>query len=198
MQGTIERRQFRRPIGSRVGRVATGGTNAVLALALLAACLLLANAAHASCLNRKSAAGRTLPNGLITKLGASPSASYGSIVGLWHVTYTTSDDQLFQESFDMWHSDGTELETANVNPIPGNFCLGVWKQTGSEIHLHHVGWGFDNLGNLVGPFTVDSVVVLGNHGTSYAGSFDFKQYDTNGNLLLEVTGTISATRIGVD
>ena len=175
----------------------TTGPRAVLALALVVACMLLANAANASCLNHKRAT-NPLPNGLISKLAASPNASYGSIVGLWHVTYTTSDDQLFQESFDMWHSDGTELETANVNPIPGNFCVGVWKQDGSEIHLHHVGWGFDNLGNLVGPFTVDSVVKLGNRGITYSGNFDFKQYDANGNLLLEVTGTISATRIGVD
>jgi hypothetical protein len=124
--------------------------------------------------------------------------SYGSIVGLWHVTYTTSDNQPFQESFDMWHKDGLELESANINPIEGSTCIGVWKQVGSEVHLHHVGWGFDNLGNLIGPFTVDDIIVLGAHGTSYSGPFDFKQYDTNGNLLLEVTGTVSATRIGVN
>jgi len=124
--------------------------------------------------------------------------SYGSIVGLWHVTYTTSDNQLFQESFDTWHSDGTEAETANVNPIPGNFCVGVWKQVGSELHLHHVGWSFDNVGNLVGPFTLNQSDALGNHGNSYSGSFDFKQYDTNGNLLLEVTGTVTAARIGIN
>lgn len=176
----------------------TNGPRVVLALALVAACSLLANTANASCLDHRRGASPVLPNGLITKLAASPRAASGSIAGLWHVTYTTSDNQLFQESFDMWHSDGTELETANVNPIPGNFCLGVWKQAGSEIHLHHVGWGFDNLGNLVGPFTVDSVVVLGDRGNSYSGSFDFKLYDTSGNLLQEVTGTISATRIGVD
>ena len=130
---------------------------------------------------------------------ANPSApSYGSIVGLWHVTYTTSDNQVFQESYDMWHKDGTELEVANINPIEGNTCIGVWKQAGSEIRLHHVGWGFDNLGNLIGPFTVDDVIGLGPHGKSYSGSFDFNQYDTNGNLLLQVTGTVTATRIAVN
>lgn len=176
----------------------TNGPRVVLALALVAVCSFLATTANASCLDHKRGANSVLPNGLIAKLAASPRAASGSIAGLWHVTYTTSDNQLFQESFDMWHSDGTELETANVNPIPGNFCVGVWKQVGSEIHLHHVGWGFDNLGDLVGPFTVDSVVVLGDRGNSYSGSFDFKLYDTSGNLLQEVTGTILATRIGVD
>jgi len=61
-----------------------------------------------------------------------------------------------------------------------------------------VGWGYDNFGNLIGPLTLDDIDVLGAHGNSYSGSFDFKQYDTNGNLLLEVTGTVSATRIGVN
>jgi hypothetical protein len=131
-------------------------------------------------------------------IAASPSApSYESIVGLWHVTYTTSENQVFQESYDMWHKDGTELEVANINPIEGSTCIGVWKQAGPEIHLHHVGWGFDNLGSLIGPFTVDDVIGLSAHGQSYSGSFDFKQYDNNGNLLLEVTGTVSASRIGV-
>jgi hypothetical protein len=124
--------------------------------------------------------------------------SHGTIVGLWHVTYTTSDNQPFQESFDMWHSDGTELESANINPIEGSVCIGVWKQVGSQVHLHHVGWGFDNFGNLIGPFTVDDIIALGDRGNSYSGSFDFKQYDTNGNLLLEVTGTVSAARIVVN
>jgi hypothetical protein len=168
----------------------------LIALAILAL-TFFTSSAKASCYDHGRGASPALPKGLIEKLAASPNAASGTIVGLWHATYTTSDSQPFQESFDMWHSDGTELEVANVDPIAGNVCIGVWKQVGSEVHLHHVGWGFDNLGNLVGPFTVDDVLVLGEHGNSYSGSFDFKQYDANGNLLQEVTGTISATRIGV-
>jgi hypothetical protein len=158
----------------------------------------LTTTANASCFDHARGISPTVPKGLIAQLAASPSAAHVTIAGLWHATYTTSDDQPFQESFDMWHNDGTELESANINPIEGNFCMGVWKQVGSEIHLHHVGWGFDNLGNLVGPFTVDVVVALGNRGNSYSGSFDFKLYDTTANLVQEVTGTISATRIGVN
>jgi hypothetical protein len=170
---------------------------ALIALAIFGIAFF-ATTANASCFDHARGASGALPNGLIAKLAASPSAANGSIIGLWHVTYTTSDNQPFQESFDAWHSDGTEEETANVNPIPGNFCVGVWKQVGSEIHLHHVGWSFDNVGNLVGPFTVDQIDALGAHGNSYSGSFDFKQYDTDGNVLFEVTGTIAATRIGVN
>ena len=168
----------------------------LVALAILTL-MFLTTTAHASCFENARSASSAVTSGLITKLAASPTAAHGTIVGLWDVIYTTSDNQPFQESYDMWHSDGTELETANVSPIVGNVCIGVWKKVGSEIHLHHVGWGFDTAGNLVGGFTVDDVIVLGSHGNSYSGSFDFKQYDTNGNLLQEVTGTVSATRIGV-
>ena len=160
---------------------------------------LLTTAANASCFDNGRGPSPAFAGGLAAKQAAeSSTSSHGSIVGLWHATYTTSDNQPFQESYDVWHRDGTELESANVNPIGGNVCVGVWKQVGSEIRLHHVGWGFDSAGNLIGPFTVDDVLTLGNHGNSYSGSFDFKQYDTNGNLLLEVTGTISAVRIAVE
>ena len=168
----------------------------LMALAILAL-TLLTTSANASCFDNGRGTRPPGSSALMAKMAASLPAGDGSIVGLWHVTYTTSDGQPFQESYDVWHRDGTELETANVNPITGNVCVGVWKQVGSEVRLHHVGWGFDTAGNLIGGFTVDDVLVLGDHGNSYSGSFDFKQYDTGGNLLLEVTGTVSATRIGL-
>jgi hypothetical protein len=169
----------------------------LIAIAILGL-TFLTTTANASCADHGRGASPALPSALIAQLAASPRAANGTIVGLWHVTYTTSDNQTFQESFDMWHTDGTELEIANINPIEGNSCIGVWKQVGSDIHLHHVGWGFDNFGNLIGPLTLDDVIVLGARGNSYTGRFDFKQYDTNGNLLQEVTGTVSAARIGVN
>jgi len=164
-----------------------------IALAILSF-TLVTSTANAAC-GERGHHSALLPGQL---LGKAASGSNNSIAGLWQVSYTTSDNEPFQDSFDMWHNDGTELETANVNPIPGNFCIGVWKQVGSEIHLHHVGWSFDNLGNLVGPFTLDSVITLGTHGNTYSGRFDFNQYDTDGNPLGEVTGTLSATRITVN
>lgn len=165
--------------------------SAILGLAVLT------TTASASCFDQGKRT-TSVPKGILRQMATAHNTAFGSIAGLWHATYTTSDNQLLQESFDMWHIDGTELETANVNPITGNFCMGVWKQVGSQIQLHHVGWGFDNVGNLVGPFTMDQTDVLGNRGNSYSGTFDFKLYDTSGNLLQEITGTISATRIGVN
>src|SRR5689334_15175614 len=84
----------------------------LIALAILT---FLTTAGNASCFDHGRGASSTVPSGLIAKLAASPTVAYGTIVGLWDVTYTTSDNQPFQESFDMWHRDGTELETANVD-----------------------------------------------------------------------------------
>jgi len=173
-------------------------TRTVLMVLAIFTLSFLATAANATCFDQGRGTGPAIPSALLAKMAGSSTTSHGSIVGLWHATYTTSDGQPFQESYDVWHRDGTEMETANVNPITGNVCVGVWKQVGTDVHLHHVGWGFDTAGNLIGGFTVDDVLVLGNHGNAYSGSFDFKQYDTAGNLLMEVTGTIAATRIGLD
>jgi hypothetical protein len=121
-----------------------------------------------------------------------------SIVGLWHVLYTSGGQPLY-ESFDQWHSDGTELENPNLPPATGPLCVGVWKQTGPRtFRLHHVGWNFDPNGNFLGPFTLDETNVVDPHGQIYQGTFDLKFYDVNGNLVQEVAGTQRATRITVN
>jgi hypothetical protein len=120
-----------------------------------------------------------------------------SIVGLWHVKYS-SGGQPFFESFDQWHSDGTELENPNLPPATGPLCVGVWKQTGLRtVRLHHLGWNFDFNGNSTGTFTLDERNTVAPNGKTYEGTFDYKIYDVNGNLIQEVTGTQTATRITV-
>jgi hypothetical protein len=120
-----------------------------------------------------------------------------SIVGLWHVIYT-SDGQTLYESFDQWHSDGTELENPNLPPATGPLCVGVWKQVGRRtFRLHHLGWNFDINGNSLGTFTLDETNTVEPHGRTYQGNFDPKFYDVNGNLIQEVTGTQTAARITV-
>ena len=158
--------------------------------------MLVATTANAACGNPAGTAVSAAPNLLsLATIAAAPSNN--SIVGLWHVTYTT-EGQLFYEAFDMWHSDGTELETANLSPIEGNFCMGVWKQVGSTVHLNHTGWGFDNGGNPIGLFTLTEKNVLTGNGNSYRGTFDYKQYDLNGSVSVQVTGTLAATRISAN
>ena len=120
------------------------------------------------------------------------------IVGVWHVKYTDSQGAPFYESFDMWHSDGTEWETAYSDPRAGNYCLGVWKKAGLRtVQLNHIGWTFNSDGSAAGYFTLTETNTVKRSGDSYTGTFDYKLYDVNGNLVLEVTGTQVATRFKV-
>lgn len=77
-----------------------------------------------------------------------------SIVGLWHVKFL-SGGQLFDEGFDQFHSDGTEILNDTAPPQPANgagtVCLGVFKKTGpSTYKLQHPFWIFDANGILAG------------------------------------------------
>jgi len=129
--------------------------------------------------------------------GRQPSRN-NSIVGLWHVTYNTAG-QLFYESFDQWHSDGTELENPNLPPIGGSVCVGVWKLTANGVvQLNHVGWNFDSNGNSTGTFSLGERNTVSADGNTYQGVFDYKSFDIDGNLLVEIKGTQTATRITVN
>lgn len=124
-----------------------------------------------------------------------------SVVGLWHVVYTTTSGAPFGVSFKEWHSDGTEFENIDHSAVVGNICFGVWKQVGLRtVRLHHTGWTFDGSGNPTGSFTIDETDTIAPNGMSYIGNFDFKVFDTNGNSIptAETTGTIAASRITVD
>jgi hypothetical protein len=94
-----------------------------------------------------------------------------------------------------WHADGTEFDNVDLPPTVGNICHGVWASDNvRRVTEHHIGWTFDNSGNPSGYFTLVQRVRLSRDGLSYQGPFDQKFYDTNGNLVNELSGTMSATR----
>ena len=136
-------------------------------------------------------------------------ASNSPIVGLWHVIYTASDGSPFNNTFDTWHSDGTEFESAFLPVVAGNLCVGVWKQTGARtVKLYHVGWLFGFPG-LAAPdpndpakfyFVLQETVTVSPDGQSYNGSFTFKVYNVSDNSYTgtEVDGTMTAARINVN
>ena len=115
-----------------------------------------------------------------------------SIVGMWRVVY--SGDLVF-ESFDQWHSDGTEIEVANIFGIS---CQGVFKQTGRTVQLFHTGWNFDANGALIGSFNENQTITVSKHGQTYDGTWIIKDYDLNGNQLDQLTGALHATRLSVN
>ena len=180
-----------RRITSRVGL--TRGAFALLGvLALFAA----TTSARAAC----GDPGRSADHVTLPSQSQSASAS-NSIVGLWHVTYSLSPTVVFNESFDTWHSDGTEYDNAYLPPSGNAVCEGVWKQIGPRtVRLHHIGWTFSPDGTtLTGTFTLDETSTLAPNGKTYSGTFIFKTYNRDGSFTgTEFDGTIAATRITVD
>ncbi len=128
------------------------------------------------------------------------------IVGLWHVKFVAEgsvgipDGTEVDAGYSEWHSDGTEItNSGGRSPITGNFCLGVWQQTGASTYvLNHFAIGWDPTGStLIGPGNIREKVTLGQGGNQFSGTFTVDQCDENNNLLAHVQGAITATRITV-
>jgi hypothetical protein len=172
------------PANAACGRIGTTGINSVIKLPALAQPELKSNV--------------MLPF----------NASNAPIVGLWHVIYTNSaDNSTFNNTFDTWHSDGTEFESAFLPPVGGNICVGVWAQTGARsVKLHHVGWlyGLPGAPDPYDPagyyFVLLETATVSNDGQSYTGNFNFKVYSVKDNSYtgIEVNGTMHASRINVN
>ncbi|MGA8729797.1 MAG: hypothetical protein WB608_13685 [Terracidiphilus sp.] len=134
-----------------------------------------------------------------------------SIVGMWHVTFTANTlngspipDTVIDNALVVWHSDGTEIMNSARPPQDGNFCMGVWEQTGkSKYKLNHFAWA----GNEYAPGTADGVVgvpagpthitesvTLSSDGNHFAGAFTLDAYHTD-NTVTSFTGVVTATRI---
>ncbi|HEY1769589.1 MAG TPA: hypothetical protein VGG02_04970 [Chthoniobacterales bacterium] len=117
------------------------------------------------------------------------------IVGLWNVKYFQGTTELF-ETYDQWHSDGLEFEVNSI--APGAVCQGTYKQSAKGmVHLYHVIYTFDSNGVFNGRILETQTNTVSADGTTYTGTFDQKVYDLNGNLLADVTGTLTATRVTV-
>jgi hypothetical protein len=159
--------------------------------------------AHPSGLHLQSGQARFMPAALLK--GGSDDDDGVSIVGMWHVVFTGQTmnggsytlPEPFDNSLVVWHSDGTEIMNSSRPAQDGNFCMGVWQQTGRrQYFLNHIPWqGNDPGGNPTGGAQILERVTLSPDGNSYSGKFTFQAYDINGNPTLAVTGELTATRI---
>ena len=129
------------------------------------------------------------------------------IVGFWQVTLTAKgnlppgppDGVVLDKGFSQWHSDGTEILNSSRAPVTQSFCLGVWKKVGtSRYKLNHFPISWDPNSNLVGVANLREEVTLSLDGKSFAGTFTLDQYDSAGNKLVHLVGTVNGTRITVD
>ena len=134
-----------------------------------------------------------------------------SIVGLWKVQLLSKgnaghnpsipDGALIDFGYSQWHSDGTEiLNSGGHAPATGNFCLGVWGQTGFlAFELNHFPIAYDaTSGALTNYIELREQDTLSPSGDSYSGTFTIDVYDTKGNHVDHLAGTVTATRLTVD
>jgi hypothetical protein len=203
----------RKPFSVRVVRssVRSRIPTAVAAVSILLCCALFSASAKASCNRRLTAKAATaLPEMRLLqtqtlgqeRLVSTEEDEDASIVGLWHVLFV-SGGQTFDEGYDQWHSDGTEVLNDTAPPQPANgagtICLGVYKKTGPRTYkLKHPFWSFDTTGTLVGTGVILETVTVEESGKSYTGSFEFITYDLKGNVTSDTTGELKAERITVD
>jgi hypothetical protein len=130
------------------------------------------------------------------------------IVGLWKVKFVSKgntgigipDGAPLDSGYATWHSDGTEIMNSGRVPKTGSFCMGVWKQTGrSSYKLNHFALSWDPTGTtLIGPTNIREEITLDGSENSYSGTFTIDQYDTEGHLLVHISGVVSAQRITAD
>jgi hypothetical protein len=124
---------------------------------------------------------------------ATQAAGRPSIVGLWNVHYFQGTTEIF-ETYDQWHSDGLEFEVNSI--YPGAICQGTYKQKANgTVFNYHVIYTFDSSGVFNGRILETQTNTVSQDGATYSGTFDQKVYDLSGNFIVEMTGTLTATRI---
>lgn len=131
--------------------------------------------------------------------------SDGQIVGFWKFKFLSQgttgipDGAVIDNGFTQWHSDGTEITNSFRPPSTGNFCLGVYQQTGSSTYsLNHFALGWDPLGNFIGPVQIREKVTLSHNSNQFTGTFTIDQFNPAGNILAHVQGKVTGTRITVN
>ena len=134
------------------------------------------------------------------RVGDDEVADSPTIVGLWDVKFI-ADNQVVDEGFDQYHSDGTEILNDTSPPATGNVCLGVYENSGPRtLKLKHPAWLFDPTNTFViGRVTILELITLDRGGRSFTGTFTFQFSDPSGNPLApDLSGRLRGDRITPD
>ncbi len=129
--------------------------------------------------------------------------SNASIVGLWKADFLIgSGPDLFDQAFQQFHSDGTELMLSRgLPPSLGNVCIGIWQRTGPRTYkLKHTAWNWTTDGSFAGTFIMQATFRLSRSGDSFTGTWQADSFDTSGALIPDqhFEGTARATRVGME
>lgn len=126
-----------------------------------------------------------------------------AMVGLWHFQFWAPDvgGTEVDAGYQVWHKDGTEIMNSGLRPPrSGDFCLGVWERTGERMYrLNHFTTSWDPAGNvLLGTGNIKEEITVSQDGKSYSGHFSIVQYDESLNVLGQVAGVVTGTRLDVN
>jgi hypothetical protein len=141
-------------------------------------CTLFAGEARATCVTTEKE--RFLaPVARLTAPSAQGAADDGdaataSLVGLWNSEFLFGEGPgLFDQSFQQFHSDGTEMMLSRgLPPTLGNVCVGVWTRTAlGSFKLRHMAWNWDADGNFISIFVMDVRINLDRRGNRFTGTW---------------------------
>ena len=125
----------------------------------------------------------------------------GSIAGLYRTQFLIGEGpDLYDESFQQFHSDGTEMMLSRgLPPVLGNVCVGTWIRTGPRtFKLKHVAWNWNPDGSFAGTFVMEVTLRLSRSG--YTGAWKADNLDPSDVSIpgQQYEGVVRATRIEVD
>jgi hypothetical protein len=125
--------------------------------------------------------------------------SVDPIVGFWSVKYERNG-AVFDNAFQQWHSDGTEIHNSSGPAASGNVCLGVWKKTGKfHYTLNHFYLNSDPATDKLNvKVQLREEIDLSHSGNEHFGIVTFDVYDLSGNLLNQSEANLHGTRITVN
>jgi hypothetical protein len=115
-----------------------------------------------------------------------------NVIGTWLVDYVVNGTTVIQ-ALVQWHPDGTEWQSGTQPVTSGNICVGSWKSVDfKHVSRYHMGWLFTD--GVVSGYAIETETNKVTGKGTYAGEFDTKYYDKDGNLTKEVMGTTSGVK----
>ena len=177
-------------------------------LSIVCFCTVLAGEARATCVTTEK--GRFLTSAArLAAPSAAGAANDGdvvaaSLVGLWNSEFLLGEGpDLFDQSFQQFHSDGTEMMLSRgLPPSLGNVCVGVWTRTApGTFKLRHMAWNWDADGHFISIFDMEVRITLDRRGNRFTGTWSSDNLNpTTGEPIAgeHFEGVVRGTRITAD